>query len=299
MEIAVISGKGGTGKSSITAAFATLAKSSVLADCDVDAANMHLIMNPEIRESAVYIAGEKAVIDYSVCRSCGICQEYCRFDAIKFGEDKYEIDEVSCDGCRLCSRICPAGAITMHKNDKSRMHSGVYRYGHMVFGRLEPGEENSGKLVAMVRSKARDIAEKSGIKTILIDSPPGIGCAVISSVTGVDRIFVVTEPSMSAFSDLKRTVELIMRFGTKMSVIINKYDLAPTVTELIEKYCRDNKIELSGKLPFDEEFVHAMVQCKSIIETKPGSDAGIMLSEIWKHLVNEKFIQQIQITNIN
>lgn len=297
MEIAVISGKGGTGKSSITAALATLAKSAVLADCDVDAANMHLIMNPDIRESFVYIAGEKAVIDYAKCRSCGLCQEYCRFDAIRFGEGKYEIDEVSCDGCKLCSRICPAGAITMHKNDKSRMHTGIYRYGHMVFGRLEPGEENSGKLVAMVRSKAREMSEKSGINTILIDSPPGIGCAVISSVTGVDRIFIVTEPSLSAFSDLKRTIELIDLLGTRMSVIINKYDLAPQVSDIIEEYCREKGVEISGKLPFDEEFVHSMVQCKSIIETKPDSEAGIVLSEIWKKLLNEKIRKQISTIN--
>ncbi len=284
MQIAVISGKGGTGKSSITAAFATLGNEVVLADCDVDAANMHLIMNPQIEESTVYVAGEKAVIDQNLCSGCSMCYDYCRFDAVKFSDGKYYIDEVSCDGCRLCSRVCQEKAISLVKNDKSRMHSGSFRNGKMIYGRLEPGEENSGKLVAMVRDKCREVSEKSGIDTILIDSPPGIGCAVISSITGTDRIFIVTEPSLSGFNDLKRTLELVSSLGIKHSVIINKYDLCPPLSDTIEDYCREKNILLSGKLPFDSEVVHAMVNCKSIVEWRPDSQISKTLTKIWEKI---------------
>jgi len=173
-EIAVISGKGGTGKSSVTAAFATLGKNNVvLADCDVDAANLHIIMEPVIESSDIYVSGEKAVIDSEKCSICGVCQEYCRFNAISFTDGKYLIEHISCDGCKLCERVCPAKAISMEMSDMSRMHSGTFRNGKMVYGRLEPGEENSGKLVAMVRNKCREIAAVNDIETILIDSPPG------------------------------------------------------------------------------------------------------------------------------
>ncbi|MDD4149472.1 MAG: 4Fe-4S binding protein, partial [Bacteroidales bacterium] len=187
MEIAVISGKGGTGKSCISAAFASMFANTMLVDCDVDAANLHLLFNPEIENEEVFIGAESAVIDYDKCTNCGLCAEYCRFDAISFVDKIITINEVFCDGCRLCSRICPEEAISMVESDKSRLYSGNYRYGKMVYGILGPGEENSGRLVNLVRDKAKEIAEKEGIDTIIIDGPPGIGCPVISTVTGVDH----------------------------------------------------------------------------------------------------------------
>ncbi|MCK9304278.1 MAG: ATP-binding protein [Bacteroidales bacterium] len=290
MEIAVISGKGGTGKSSITAAFATLGKKVLLADCDVDAANMHLIMNPSVEESTVYVSGEKAVINPLLCAVCGLCYDYCRFDAISFSDGKYHIDDVACDGCRLCTRICPEGAISMVKNDKSRMYSGSFRNGKMVFGLLEPGEENSGKLVAMIREKCRKVSEKNNLDTTIIDAPPGIGCAVISSITGTDRVFIVTEPSLSGFSDLKRVLQLIESFGIKRSVIINKYDLCLPVSKEIENFCLKEGIEISCKLPFEPEVVNAMINCQSITEWRPECEVSKILKEIWNKLQQENLI---------
>ena len=169
MEIAIISGKGGTGKSSISAAFATLNDNVVLADCDVDTANLYLLFNPTHEEEVVYIAGSKAVIDYSLCTKCQACIDFCRFDAISLRNDKIVISEISCDGCVLCSRICPENAIKMVANDKSRMYSGSFRNGKMVYGRLAPGEENSGKLVNMVREKAKQVSKENGLETIILD----------------------------------------------------------------------------------------------------------------------------------
>src|SRR4030043_581131 len=225
MEIAIISGKGGTGKSSISAAFATLNGEVVVADCDVDAANLYLLFNPTHEEEIVYIAGHKAVINYNLCTTCGICESYCRFDAISVINSKVAISGISCDGCFLCSHICPENAIKMIQNDKSRMYSGSFRNGKMVYGRLAPGEENSGKLVNMVREKAKQVSSENGLETIILDGPPGIGCPVISTITGVDKVVIVTEPTISGLHDLQRTIGIVSKFNLAAFVIINKFDL--------------------------------------------------------------------------
>jgi len=267
----VISGKGGTGKSSISAAFASLDEKVVLADCDVDAANMHILFNPEIEEEKEFIGSEHAKIDYSLCSDCGICLDYCRFGAISLNGDKIEISETSCDGCRLCSRICPENAISMIQNRDSRLYSGTFRNGKMVYGRLAPGEENSGKLVNLVRTSAKELAESNGIKTIIIDGPPGIGCPVISTITGVDHVIIVTEPTISSLHDLKRTIEVTSKFKLITWVLLNKSDLNPEMADQIEDYCRSINVEIIGKLPFNREVVDAMVNCKSITEWNPDS----------------------------
>ena len=287
MEIAVISGKGGTGKSIISAAFATLAEKVVLADCDVDAANLYILFNPTHEEEAVYISGQTAVIDYSLCTNCGLCFDYCRFDAISFVNGKVMISETTCDGCKLCSRICPEEAITMVDSDKSRMYSGTFRNGKMVYGRLAPGEENSGKLVNMVREKAKYISKERNLSTIIIDGPPGIGCPVISTITGVDHAVIVTEPTISGLHDLQRTVEIASKFNLKTWIIINKYDLNEDMANQIESYCNDLNIEVLGKLPFDAQVVEAMVNCKSIIEWAPQSEISTILKQaLEKTLLN-------------
>ena len=236
MELAIISGKGGTGKSSISAAFTSMQQPVMLADCDVDAANMFILFNPTHEEEQVYIGGEKAIIDYDRCNNCGLCISYCRFDAIKCVNNIVHILEEVCDGCKLCSRICPFEAISIVQNDKSRMYSGSFRYGKMVYGRLAPGEENSGKLVNIVRAKAREIAKKHNIENIIIDGPPGIGCAVVSTITGTDHTLIVTEPSASALHDLKRTIDICNKFNLKIWVTINKADINPDMTEHIIQY---------------------------------------------------------------
>ncbi len=286
MEIAAISGKGGTGKSTISAAFASLHNQVVLADCDVDAANLYILFNPSVEEEQVYIGGQKAIIDYSICNNCGLCINYCRFEAISFVNNKVTISEVSCDGCKLCSRICPANAISMVDSDKSRMYAGTFRNGKMVYGRLAPGEENSGKLVNMVRDKAKAIAKAYGIKTIIIDGPPGIGCPVISTITGVDHVVIVTEPTMSGLNDLQRTIEICSKFNLKTWVIINKYDLNSEISNKIEKFCKSTKIDILCQLPFDPKIVQAMVNKKTILEYAPDSEISGLLDLALKKLIN-------------
>lgn len=288
MEIAVISGKGGTGKSSVTAAFASLGHNVVLADCDVDAANLYLLFHPDRDLEEKFTGSYKAVVDAKQCTGCGICAEHCRFDAISVYEDKAVISEVSCDGCFLCSRICPENAITMVGNDDSRLYSGRFRHGTMVYGRLAPGEENSGKLVNLVREKARGAALKNGSKAILLDGPPGIGCPVISTVTGVDKVVIVTEPTVSGLNDLERVTEVVTSFNLKPLVIINKYDLNEEMAGSIGQWCAMRGIQVAGLLPFDPAVTDAMVRQQSIVEYDPGNAISLKLISVWENLVNDE-----------
>lgn len=285
MEIAVISGKGGTGKSSISAAFATLNGKVVIADCDVDAANLYLLFNPVHEEETVYIGGHKAVIDYDKCTGCGICMSYCRFDAISFVGNKVVISDTSCDGCFLCSRICPPGAISMVQNDKSMMYSGSFRNGKMVFGRLSPGEENSGKLVNMIREKAKQVATENGLDTIILDGPPGIGCPVISTITGVNKVVVVTEPTISGLSDMQRVLEIVRKFNMESFVIINKFDLNRDMSNQIDSWCDSAGVKVIGHLPFDPRMAEAMIQGKSITEYNSGSEISKKINKIWESIL--------------
>lgn len=289
MELAVISGKGGTGKSSVTAAFATAGESLVVADCDVDAANLYLIFNPAHDTEQAYIGGHKAVIDHTLCTACGICESYCRFDAITERDGKIIISETSCDGCFFCSRICPMSAITMVRSGKSRMYSGSFRNGMMVYGRLAPGEENSGKLVSIVRDEAKRVAREHGMSTILLDGPPGIGCPVISTVTGADSIVIVTEPTMSGLEDMKRVFEVAQKFSGEVGVIINKYDLNEAMADRIEGWCAAQGSTLLGRLPYDRRVTEAMVAGKSVTEMFPEAEISTILNTIWNKLtVNGK-----------
>lgn len=288
MEIAVISGKGGTGKSSISAALATLSEKVVLADCDVDASNLYILFNPDIEGEEIYIGSQKAVIDYSKCINCELCIKYCKFDAIYYSDQKITISPINCDGCKLCSRICPNKAITMIDNDKSRMYYGSFRNGKMVYGKLAPGEENSGKLVNIVRDKAKKLAKANNINTIIIDGPPGIGCPVISTITGVDYVIIVTEPTLSGLKDLQRTLELTTKFNLNTVIIINKFDLNIKITEKIENFCKKSNIKIIGKLAFDPQVIAAMINCKSIIEWQPASDLSSQIKLIYNNLIYGK-----------
>jgi len=279
MELAIISGKGGTGKSSISAAFATLQKEVVLADCDVDAANLYLLFNPVCDEEHLFVSGHKAILNPEKCINCGICVDYCRFSAIEENEHGISIVETLCEGCLLCSRICPQDAITIEEEDRSRYYAGHFKNGRMVYGRLAPGEENSGKLVSKVRQKAKEIAGESGIEHIIIDGPPGIGCSAISAITGVDAVLVVTEPSVSGVHDLKRTLQLTKGFNLPTSVLINKFDINWELSSEIETYCSNNGINVIGKLPFDPIVVEAMVNCSSITDYAPDSNISRLIKE--------------------
>jgi MinD superfamily P-loop ATPase len=284
MELAVISGKGGTGKSSVTAAFATLADKLVVADCDVDAANLYLLFDPEHDREMAYTGGHKAVADLTKCTGCGICESHCRFDAITQESGKILISDTSCDGCFFCSRICPEGAIRMIRSDKSRMYSGSFRNGMMVYGRLAPGEENSGKLVNMVRDEAKRVAGENAMSFILLDGPPGIGCPVISTVTGTDRVVIVTEPTMSGLADLKRVHEVASGFSSRIGVIINKYDLNEAMADTIEEWCIAQGVAVLGRLAFDKRVTDAMVAGRSVTEMFPEAEISLRLRDIWYKL---------------
>lgn len=283
-EITILSGKGGTGKTSLSAAFATMRSNLVVADCDVDAANLHLILQPQNQLEASFVTGHKAIIDYSKCTSCGICVGYCRFDALSFQGNQVVVSETSCDGCKLCSRVCPSRAITMEPSNKSRWYAGSYRNGLMVHARLAPGEENSGKLVNVVREHAKKVAQEQGSDTIIIDGPPGTGCPVISSVTGVKKAVIVTEPTSSGFHDMKRILELTANFMVKSYVVINKYDLNNEVAAKVEEWCASMGIPVIGKIPFSPLVVEAMVSCKSITEFAPESEVSLEIISIWNQI---------------
>lgn len=287
-EIAILSGKGGTGKSTLCASFATMEHDVVVADCDVDAADMYLVLSPEDYIENNFITGYKARLDQTTCIKCGLCIEKCRFRAISLVDGDVTISDTSCDGCKLCSRICPTQSITMIPNNKSCWYIGNYRNGKLVHARLDPGEENSGKLVSIVREKARKLIDENNWKYVIIDGPPGTGCPVIASITGgVDKVVVVTEPTNSGFHDLKRIMELVINYKIKPYVVVNKSDLNTDITKRIENWCADNGISLAGTIPFDDLVVQAMINCKSVVEWSPESEVSMAIKSIWEKVNND------------
>jgi len=279
-QIVVISGKGGTGKTVITGALAALAKNKVMADCDVDAADLHLLLKPTIKERHIFKSGLTAIIDKQKCTECGKCIEVCRFNAI---EKDFVVDAISCEGCAFCSHICPADAIKMEENETGEWFISVTRFGSLVHAKLGIAEENSGKLVSLVRQKAKEIAEKQNCEWIIIDGAPGIGCPVIASISGVDCALVITEPTLSGLHDADRVIGVAKHFHVPVKLVINKYDLNIEITEKIEVYCKNNGVPLIGKIGFDEAVVKAMVKGKTIIEYPEGKTKG-EISRIWDKL---------------
>ena len=279
-QIVVISGKGGTGKTIITGAFAALAKNKVMADCDVDAADLHLLLKPEIKEKHIFKSGVTAVIDKNKCTECGKCIKICRFNAIN---KDFVVDPISCEGCVFCSHVCPAEAIKMEENISGEWFISDTRFGPMVHAKLGIAEENSGKLVSLVRQRAKEIAEKRKCDWVIIDGAPGIGCPVIASLTGIDCALVITEPTLSGLHDADRVIGVARHFGISVKVVVNKYDLNLDITEKVEKYCRDNNIEFIGKIGFDESVVKAMIKGKTIIEYRDGKAKEEIIA-IWDRL---------------
>ncbi len=283
-QITIVSGKGGTGKTSITAAFASIAQNKILVDCDVDAADLFLITQPTILKSHVYSGGKVAVIDEEICTNCGICMDLCRFDAISLVNDQTTISEYSCEGCRLCEVACPVEAIKMIENLESRWFESETRVGPMVHAKLGIGEDNSGKLVTQIRDIATKTAKEQAIETVLIDGPPGIGCPVISTLTGVDVALMVTEPTLSGMHDLHRLIKLAKSFKLKSYVLINKFDLNSDISDEIDALCEKEDIEVLAKVPFNRDFVDAMVNQQSVIEYAPQSNLSQTLKEVWHRL---------------
>src|SRR5574344_96277 len=286
MEIAVISGKGGSGKSSISAAFISMLSNVVAIDCDVDASNLHLLFNPVWKNEYPFISGSYAVVNKDLCIKCGRCSQVCSFHAIKTENGFPIIDEISCDGCQLCVRECPASVIKMKNNDKSRICIGQFKYGSMISGRLAPGEENSGKMVNELRQLSRDLANGQHSDTVILDGPPGLGCSVISTITGVDKVVVVTEPSISGFSDLKRVVMLLHHYDTPVYVIINKCTLNHEMTDRIIHRCEDQNLSVIATLPFSEEMVRSIVAGRTIFEYNPNSEISKKLKIALTQIIN-------------
>ncbi len=265
-EVVVLSGKGGTGKTTIVGSFAALTERKVLADCDVDAADLHLLLSPSERQKSEFWSGQVAHIDKDRCTECGLCQELCRFNAIR----DFRVDPISCEGCGFCSHICPAEAITMKENMSGYWFISDTRYGPLVHARLGIAQENSGKLVAVVRQQAKQIAEKEGKDLIISDGPPGIGCPVISSLSGASLALLVTEPTLSGMHDLERVLGVCQHFGVPAQVCINKYDLNEENARQIESQCLSQGIEIAGRIPFDNVITESIVQGVPVVEYSDG-----------------------------
>ena len=294
-EIVIISGKGGTGKTVITASIAALAKNKVMGDCDVDASNLYLLLQPEIKETHQFYAGVIPNMDVQKCTNCGRCQEVCRFNAIKTIDGQVTIDLVSCEGCGLCSRVCPVEAIKMEENHCGEWYISETKYGPMVHARLGIAEENSGKLVTLVRQNAQEIAEKNSSQLIIVDGPPGIGCPLIATLTGANLAVIVTEPTLSGLHDLQRVVKVGQHFGIEMVAIINKFNINLENTAKIENWCEKNNVSVVGKIHFDNVITEAMVKGLPVVEYSKNSITQ-EIKDIWEKI---KPISQLTDSPIN
>jgi len=282
-QLTIISGKGGTGKTSITAAFAALAQNAVFADCDVDAADLHLILKPTIKHTKIFSGLKLATIDDNRCTHCGLCKTHCVFQAI---DEHIHVIKSSCEGCGVCAYVCPEQAITMQERESGYAYRSETRFGPLSHAVLKTAEEASGKLVTLVREQATAIAEQYQKDLILIDGPPGIGCPVISSITGVDMVLIVTEPTLSAIHDLKRILGVANHFQIPALVCINKYDINTENTNEIEVFCKKNNRDIVGKIPYDPIDTQAMIHEQAITEYQehPVSDA---ITQMWHNILEK------------
>jgi len=286
-ELVVISGKGGTGKTSVTASFAVLADRPVICDCDVDAADLHLVLEPQIREHHEFQSGHEAIIRQDACTSCGVCAELCRFGAVKTresgeGDLLFFIDPVSCEGCGVCVRFCPAGAIDFPERLCGQWFVSDTRCGPMVHARLGIAAENSGKLVSTVRREASRLAEEENYKMVIVDGPPGIGCPVIASVTGATQVLIVTEPTVSGEHDLERVLSLTRHFQIPAAICVNKWDINVEMTRQIEDKARLAGASVAGRICYDRAVTLAQIQKKAVVEIDAPSADDI--KQLWKNL---------------
>lgn len=277
-ELVVISGKGGTGKTSLMAAFATLAENEVLCDADVDAADLHLLMNPEIKERHDFQGGGMAVIQSDRCTACGLCRDLCRWNAIS---ESFKVDPIECEGCGVCVDFCPEEAIDFPIKTCGEWFISNTRFGPMVHARLGIAEENSGKLVTLVRQEAKKLAEKNKLDLMITDGPPGVGCPVIASVGGASAVLIVAEPTVSGLHDMSRVAQLAAHFKVPGMVCVNKFDLNPDQTEAIENLAKENHITIVGRIPFDPVFTESMVKGQTVLEYVGNSKIRSSISEIW------------------
>ena len=293
-EIVIVSGKGGTGKTSLTAAFAALAKNSILCDADVDAADLHLLMQPEVKEQTDFMGGSKAVIDPDLCTGCGTCRTLCRFDAIS---DRYEVDPIRCEGCGVCVDFCPEQAIGFPVQRCGEWFVSDTRFGPMVHARLGIAEENSGRLVSLIRTETKKRAEERGLELILTDGPPGIGCPVIAAIGGATALVIVVEPTVSGIHDMERVVDLAAHFRVPGMVIVNKYDLNVEMTETIEQLAVKRNLVVLGRVPFDPVFTRSMVQGQTLFEYGEETPTRQVVRDIWAKIISSPSMNPLGIVD--
>jgi MinD superfamily P-loop ATPase len=286
-ELVVVSGKGGTGKTSVVASFHALARGAIVADCDVDAADLHLVLAPTVEDRWPFSGGGEARIDETACSRCGVCAALCRFDAIQVreerGEEVYQVDPVSCEGCGVCADACPSGAAEMLPSASGEWYVSRTRHGPLVHAHLGIAQENSGKLVSLVRREARALAGLEGLDRMIVDGSPGIGCPVIASVTGAHLVLIVTEPTLSGLHDLRRVAELTRHFRTRALVCINKVDINPDLAARIEVEARTLGIPVVGRIPYDVAVTEAQVHGTSVVERGDGP-ASMEIRALWERV---------------
>lgn len=298
-QLVILSGKGGTGKTSVTAAFAHLAVKNdlanqvILADADVDAANLELVLQPRLQEEQDFKGGKVAVIDSDSCSGCGVCETVCRFDAIHppsplgrgDGGEGYRVDPIACDGCAACVYQCPNESISMHEQIAGKFYFSESRYGPLYHANLFPGQENSGKLVTLVKQRARLQAMDENRALVIVDGPPGIGCPVISAVSGASLALIVAEPTVSGVHDMRRVLQTVRHFGVRAVICINKADIYPAGAEEIETFCSENGIETVGKIPFDLTVASAMVAGEAVTAFQPQAPSSVAIEQIWQRVI--------------
>jgi MinD superfamily P-loop ATPase len=292
-ELVIISGKGGTGKTSVVAAFASLAKNAVFADCDVDAADLHLVLGTKVKQESDFSGGKQASIITEKCIGCGRCEKMCRFEAIKFDGPAndmvgktYTVDSVSCEGCKVCVEFCPADAIAFEPAVNGKWFISDTRFGPMVHAKLGIAEENSGKLVTLIRKEAKRVAGEQKKDLLIIDGSPGIGCPVIASITGADLVLVVTEPTLSGKHDLERVAQLTANFKIKTLVCINKADINPEMSHIIADDARKHGLKVISEIPYDEAFTKAQIMKATLIEYT-GGDIAEKIKALWREVIYE------------
>ncbi|HOO65223.1 MAG TPA: ATP-binding protein [Synergistaceae bacterium] len=290
-ELLVISGKGGTGKTSITVSLAALAENAIFADCDVDAADMALILKPQEQQREDFYSGSLASIDNSRCMGCGKCYRLCRFDAIRAEDGEFSVDPLACEGCGVCYDHCPVGAISFDPRLCGDLYVSSTSYGPLVHARLGAGGENSGKLVSEVKKRAKALGEEQGRSLMITDGPPGIGCSVIASLTGADAVLIVTEPTVSGMHDLERVYELCKHFRIPAYLCVNKADLNAENTQKIRAFGEEKGVQWLGEIPYDASVTRAMIRTVPVVEM-PDSSAGKAILTIWEMLKNERTLFQ-------
>lgn len=282
-QLVILSGKGGTGKTSVAASFAALMPSKVVADCDVDAADMHLILEPQVLRRETFVGGAKAWIGRDKCTACGRCRELCRFGAIR---EDFSVDPIACEGCGVCAWNCPEKTVTLIDDRSGEWYVSATRHGPLVHARLGPAQENSGKLVTVVRNEAKSIAREKGLEHVLIDGPPGIACPAMASLTGADAALLVLEPTLSGLHDFRRVAGLLGHFKQKGWACINKWDINPELSDRMAEEARSLRIPVLGRIRYDKAVIQAQIKRRAVVEDGDGP-AAEDIRELWGRVENE------------